>query len=290
MPLFSRARVAGAIVSSALLTTVAVPGSAVADTASAPDYVNMGDSFSAGSGILPLAPGMSPLCAQSAKNWAHVIAATKGYRLKDVSCGGASTTHYTLPQYPGVPAQVDALSSATKLVTMSIGGNDNNTFISAIIACGAAGVLSGGTGSPCETAFGDSFAHTVRAKTYPNLVKALTAVKKKAPNARVAIGDYLNILPSGAGCFPTIPLASGDLGYVRDLQTTLHDTIKRAADATDTTFVDYSEISEGHDACQPAGTRWVEPVVPSGTLGPVHPNAEGERQMAQHTLETLGLS
>ncbi|MDT8909986.1 SGNH/GDSL hydrolase family protein [Amycolatopsis sp. PS_44_ISF1] len=272
-----------AAAAAALLTAGATAGSA------APlNYVNLGDSYSAGSGILPVAPGISLTCLQSARNWAHVIAETRGYHLRDVSCGGAATQDFTRSQSPVVPAQADALSPATGLVTMTIGGNDNNTFGSALLSCGAAAISTGGQGNPCQAAYGDSFADTVRTKTYPNLVSALTTVKEKAPNARIAIGDYLGILPDGPGCFPVLPIASGDVAYLRDLQATLDDAIERAADATGATFVDFSGIARGHDACRPVGTRWVEPVIPVGSLAPVHPNAEGERQMALHTLEVLG--
>ena len=67
------------------------------------EYVNMGDSYSAASGVLPPAPGAPPQCLQSARNWGHVLADRWGYDLTDVSCGAAETRHYTEAQYPGVP-------------------------------------------------------------------------------------------------------------------------------------------------------------------------------------------
>ncbi|GAA1666870.1 SGNH/GDSL hydrolase family protein [Fodinicola feengrottensis] len=257
-------------------------------TSAAPlNYVNMGDSYSAGSGVLPLASGITPLCAQSSRNWAHDLATTAGFRLTDVSCGGAQTSHYTNAQYPGTPPQLDALSSATQLVTMTIGGNDENTFISAIVACGSAGVLTGGQGSPCKNAYGDMFANTINNKVYPNIVKALQAVKTKAPNARVLIAGYLSILPPTNGCFPSIPIATGDVPYLGGIQATLNGAVKRAAAATGATYVDLTAISQGHDACQPTKNRWVEPLFGANGLSIVHPNATGEQAMAQQTLATL---
>jgi hypothetical protein len=40
----------------------------------------------------------------------------------------------------------------------------------------------------------------------------------------------------------------------------------------------------GHDFCQPTGVKWVEGLVPTSPAAPVHPNALGERAMAQQVL------
>jgi hypothetical protein len=106
------------------------------------NYVNMGDSYSAGSGILPPALGSDLRCARSSRSWAHDIARTHDYRLTDVSCGGATTADYTGSQYPGVRPQLDALSPATQLVTMTIGGNDNGVFAGVLADCGTAAALT----------------------------------------------------------------------------------------------------------------------------------------------------
>ncbi|MBW1596691.1 SGNH/GDSL hydrolase family protein [Streptomyces sp. JJ38] len=289
MPHVRRPRRAGLLAAAALgLAALTVPNAASA-TPPPVDYVNLGDSFSAGSGILPLAEGSNPLCTQAAANYAHTLAEEHGYALTDVSCGGAQTSHFTSSQFPGVAPQADALSEETDLVTMTIGGNDNNTFISAVLACGSAGLLTFGHGSPCQNIYGDSFEEAVRTSTYANVVGALKTVKEKAPNARVAISGYPWLLPPTGGCFPFMPIARGDVPYLRDLQTTLNDAVERAAEATGAVYVDQSAASEGHDACQPLGTRWIEPAFGSLNYVPVHPNALGERGMAEQFAATLNL-
>ena len=252
-------------------------------------YVNMGDSYSAGSGVLPLAAGSNPSCTRSQLNWGHDLAAAHGYQLTDVSCGGAQTKDYYSPQFPGVPPQLDALSRSTQLVTMTIGGNDSNVFVNSVAACGAAGARTAGQGSPCKDMYGDSFRTTIRASTYPNLLRALSAVRAKAPKARVAISGYLQILPPTTGCYPIMPVAVGDVPYLNDIQATLNDAVRRAAAQTGVTYLDVSGISAGHDACAPIGTRWVEPVVGSTNYVPVHPNALGEQAMADRATAVLGL-
>jgi lysophospholipase L1-like esterase len=252
-------------------------------------YVALGDSYSAASGVLPPDPEARPWCLRSTSNYPHLIAAATGAELTDVTCGGADTSDYFTPQYQDVPPQLDALQADTELVTMTIGGNDSGVFINSIVQCGAAGASTLGQGSPCKDRYGSSFEDTIRTTTYPSLVKALQAVQAAAPAARVAILSYPWILPTSVGCFDKMPVAEGDVPYLRSLQTTLNDAVRRAAEATGATYVDMNQVSEGHDACQPLGVRWIEPVFQGTNPVIVHPNALGEQAMAEQAMAVLGL-
>lgn len=250
-------------------------------------YVALGDSYSAASGVLPVDVG-APQCLRSTRNYPRVMAAELGAALTDVSCGGADTADFSAEQYPGTAPQLDALSPSTELVTMTIGGNDSGVFTGAILSCLVAGVPALGQGDPCQRQYGTSFEDTVRTTTYPALVAALTAVHERAPQARVAILGYPWIVPETRGCFPQMPVARGDVPYLRSLQATLNDAVARAAAATGTLYVDLGAASNGRDACQPLGTRWVEPVLLGTNPVVVHPNARGEAGMAARALEELG--
>lgn len=252
-------------------------------------YVALGDSYSAASGVLPPDPTAPPQCLRSTANYPHVIAAATGAQLTDVTCGGADTGDYFAEQYPGVAPQLDALSRDTQLVTMTIGGNDSGVFINSIIQCGAAGLSTLGQGSPCKDRYGSSFEDTIRNVTYPSLVTTLRAVRAEAPRAKVAILGYPWILPRTGGCFDRMPVAEGDVPYLRSLQTTLNDAVRRAAAATGVTYVDMNRVSEGHDACAPIGVRWIEPVLQGTNAVVVHPNALGEREMAAQAMRVLRL-
>jgi hypothetical protein len=253
-------------------------------------YVAMGDSYSAASGNLPPDLSAALVCLRSTVNYPHVIASQLRVQLSDVTCGAAETGHYFTAQYQGIVGpQLDAVHADTQLVTMTIGGNDSGVFIDSIIDCGTAGLSTLGTGSPCKDRYGSSFENTIRTTTYPSLVKALKAVRAKAPRARVAILGYPWIMPATGGCFPQMPVAAGDVPYLRHLQATLNDAIRRAAAAAGATYVDLNTISNGHDACQAIGVRWVEPVLFGTNPVIVHPNALGESQMARQTLKTLHL-
>ncbi len=254
-----------------------------------PRYVAMGDSYSAASGVLPPDPAADPRCARSLLNYPKLIAEATGAALTDVTCGAAETKDYWTSQYDGVAPQLEALTKRTQLVTMTIGGNDSGVFIDSIVQCGAAGASTLGQGSPCRDQYGSSFEDTIRDTTYPSLVKALTKVHRRAPRAEVAIIGYPWILPKEVGCFDKMPVAEGDVPYLRSLQRTLNDAVRRAAVATDSTYVNLNRVSDGHDACQPIGTRWVEPVLQGTNPVVVHPNALGEKRMAKRTLKVLGL-
>jgi lysophospholipase L1-like esterase len=262
----------------------------VAQAATSPlRYVALGDSYSAASGVLPPDLSAPPQCLRSVLNYPHVIAGTTGAQLTDVTCGAAETSDFFTSQSPGVAPQLDAVQKDTQLVTMTIGGNDSGVFINTVLSCGTAGLSTLGQGSPCKDRYGSSFEDTIRTTTYPSLVQSLKAVRAKAPKAKVAILGYPWIMPASVGCFDKMPIAQGDVPYVRGIQATLNDAVRRAAAATGARYVNLNAVSNGHDACQPIGVRWVEPVLQGTNPVIVHPNALGESEMAAQTMTVLGL-
>lgn len=86
-----------------------------------------------------------------------------------------------------------------------------------------------------------------------------------------------------------MPVAEGDVSYLRELQTHLNKTVQRAAAETGATYVDMAAASEGRDACAPHGTRWMEPMLFGTNFVPVHPNALGEKGMAEQAIGALNL-
>jgi lysophospholipase L1-like esterase len=276
------------VIVSAILALAVIAQAAQA--ASAPlRYVALGDSFSAASGVLPPDLFAPPQCLRSVANYPHVIARTTGATLTDVTCGGADTNDFSTSQYSGVPPQLEALRADTQLVTMTIGGNDSGVFIDTVVACGTAGLSTLGQGSPCRDRYGSSFEDTINTTTYPALVNALEAVQARAPGATVAILGYPWVMPASGGCFHKMPVAHGDVPYVRGIQATLNDAVRRAATETGVTYVDLNAVSNGHDACQPIGVRWIEPVLFGTNPVVVHPNALGEAEMAAQAMSVLGL-
>ena len=99
---------------------------------------------------------------------------------------------------------------------MTIGGNDNNTFIGAIVECGAAGLSTLGQGSPCQDQYGGSFDRRHPAEDLPGPGEvAAGRAERGAARDRVAILGYPWILPRTGGCFDKMPVATGDVPYLR---------------------------------------------------------------------------
>lgn len=264
-------------------------GSAASGSARPDDtrtLANLGDSFSAAVGVQPLVEASYFLCMRSARNFAHLLAARETYRLDDVSCGGADTSDFFDAQYDGVPPQIDAVSADTDVVTVMIGGNDSSVYTRAIGTCSDVAATDP-TGSPCRDAHGDEYVDIIRDRTYPSLRRALSAVREKAPDARVVAVGYPWILPEQTGCYPTMRVATGDVPYLHDLQAELNDAIRRAARVTGVTFVDMSSVSQGHDACAPVGQRWIEPQTGANGAAPVHPNELGQQAIADQVAAVL---
>lgn len=108
-----------------LLATASGPG-LTQNTAPPPagaTYVAIGSSFAAGPGITVPADAPPDRCARSADNYAHQIARRHDLRLLDVSCSGATTAH-VLGEWNTLAPQLDAVGAETRLVTVTIGGND----------------------------------------------------------------------------------------------------------------------------------------------------------------------
>ncbi|UJA20860.1 SGNH/GDSL hydrolase family protein [Thermoleophilia bacterium SCSIO 60948] len=276
----------------ALVAIVALAPATQATTPQKPlRYVALGDSYSAASGVLPVDPEAPPNCLRSTLNYPHVIAEKIGANLTDVTCGGAATRDYFKPQYDNVEPQLKALTKRTRLVTMTIGGNDGGVFVDTIVNCGTAAntAVPPGSGNPCEQQYGNEFERKIKRDTFPAIVRALKAVHRKAPRARVAILGYPRILPAKVGCYPQMPVARGDVPYLNGIQSTLNDAVRRAAKRTGTRYVNFNRVSRGHDACKGIGERWIEPVLFTTNPVIVHPNELGERRMAQRTIRVLKL-
>ena len=218
-----------------------------------------------------------------------MIAAASGAQLKDVTCGAAETSDFFESQYPGVAAQLDAVKQDTQLVTMTIGGNDSGVFINTILSAAPQVSRRSVRAAPARTATGLRSKTRSTPRHIPSLVNSLEAVRAKAPAARIAILGYPWIMPASGGRFDKMPVAKGDVPYVRGIQATLNDAVRRAAAATGTTYVNLDAASNGHDACQPLGVRWVEPVLQGTNPVIVHPNALGESEMAAQTMTVLGI-
>jgi hypothetical protein len=270
-----------AIVASAVLVGCDDEDPRAADDAV--DYVALGDSFTATG--LPVAEGE---CKRSTQNYPHLIAeADPEIRLVDVSCGGASTADMRHSQeFRGSvqPPQFDALDRTVDLVTVSLGGNDYDVYWNYLYRCVQLAATDP-DGHPCRTADGGRIAGRM-GSIRDNLTAVLEEVAERAPEARVIVVGYPRLLPDSGSCPRRVPVAKGDVDYVRDMHALLVRAQRDAAKAAGAEFVDVYTPSKGHDIC--SADPWVNDVTdgPRGSYN-FHPMPAHQRAVAELVLQML---
>jgi lysophospholipase L1-like esterase len=282
-------RIIAALASVGLAAVLGISTSASASAATTvASYVALGDSYSAES-LVPVQVNL--ICTRSDRNYPSLVAAAiHPGTVTDVTCGGADTTDMTGKQFGFVPPQFNALKPDTSLVTIGIGGNDDSLFVGALLRCGLMDLLRP-FGSACKDYYNsggtDRLAAEVRS-IGPNIDGVLKGIKTRSPNATVLLVGYPDQMPDdGSNCWPLVPISSGDAPYLRDIEKLLNSVMAEQAAAEGVTFVDTYTSSIGHDMCKPAGTRWLEGIIPTSPAAPVHPNELGARNQARQVLAAL---
>ncbi len=260
-----------------------------AQAQAAPRYAGLGDSFAAG----PLIPvQLRPFgCQKSSNNYAQIVQRRKGFaEFRDASCSGARTDHMTQPQNvsPGPnPPQFSALSGETVAVTVTIGGNDIG-FSGIAETCFTPTPRAD---SPCKdfyTAGGQDEISRRIAEAGTKVDAVLDGIRARSPQATTFVVNYSALFPhEGPGCYPQMPVADGDVAYLRAKQEELNAMLATQAAANGARLVDVYAASVGHDACAPPLIRWVEPYAPANAAAPLHPNLIGMDAMARLVMAEM---
>ncbi|TCL80991.1 GDSL-like lipase/acylhydrolase family protein [Curtobacterium sp. PhB128] len=275
------------------------------------EYVALGDSYSAGYGLGDRTGLPTNACVQSARDYPHRLAAQFGLTLTDVTCAGATSDDVTTGhQFKGVPPQIESLSDRTRLVTLTIGGNDADLFGTAAscLAISANGPVFSGRDAPsCESTLVqdgvDQLAVKIQSRVALGIADTLGAVQRAAPNAVVVFLGYPAIFPHAedtpakgcfrsaldlgtlAGSFPsdTYPFTDTDVEYLHGVQDELNEVSRSAAAAAGVRFVDVFASTQDHSPCA-ASERYVAGVTLTGSgdlrkidlkAGALHPNERG---------------
>ncbi len=249
-------------------------------------YVAMGSSFAAGPGLPSRVPG-SPLPAgRSTSNYAHLVARALGLNLHDVTFSGATTGDLLRPSAAGQPAQLDAVSPDTALVTITAGGNDVG-FAPRLTLASLPWPLHTLPRVRARVAeFGDTRATDERfAQLERNLAAIARRLRDRAPACRVLAVDYLTILPP-EGHDPGAPPPADIAAWGRVIAARLAATTRAATDAADWGHVPASAASADHHAWSAA--PWARRFHLSLRGGaPYHPNAAGMAAVAELVVAAL---
>ncbi len=223
--------------------------------ASAPDrYVALGDSYSSGTGTN--AYGLSPSCQRSRHAYPALVAKRRSnLKLVFAACAGATTDDVLLDQ-------VSQLDEATRLVTITIGGNDVG-FAQVL------GVCVRLSPSTCDKAI-DRARASIRKRLPAKLDAVYAQISRRAPQARVIVLGYPRLFTgSRCGSIPSAQVVRLNRGA--DL---LRDTVRRRVKAAGErfSFSDAIAAFDRHRVC--AAAEWI-----NGLVTPIgdsfHPNRAG---------------
>lgn len=255
-------------------------------------YVALGDSYTAAP-LVPNHAGTPAGCARSDQNYPSLVAGELHVgAFHDVSCSAARTTAMTAAQtvpFGANPPQLDALAAATTLVTVGIGGDDVG-LIGVASTCIELGAKAP-TGTACRDRFapnGDDHIVAKIADTAPKIAAVIQGIRARAPNARIVVVGYPDVLPpSGDGCYSDMSLSPDDLRYLDGLLVKTNEMLAATSAGNGADFADTYVDSVGHDVCMPSGKKWFEGPHPTSPAMVLHPNALGERGMAFSVLRLV---
>jgi hypothetical protein len=192
------------------------------------------------------------------------------------------------------PPQIDAITRDTKLVTVTVGGNDTS-YIASLVEYGctdttaepAAGVW---TQLACTSAPVDQDAIDRQLDALPaQLTQLFGQIRDLAPDARVLLVTYPQVLPITGSTCPQIALSPEHAALGRTVGARLELALVRAAAQSDVRLVDLYVPSTLHTACsrQPWVTGWDwGGFPPTGTVA-FHPTPSGMTAAAQRIIATL---
>lgn len=269
------------------------PGSAPSSTSSGPDqgagvdsYVALGDSYT----TAPYVPvtDLAGGCLRSTGNYPALLADQLGAELTDVSCSGADTEDLTGRQAVAggrgsVPPQLDAVRRDTDLVTVGIGGNDEQLFGTLVQQC--LGPDFGPTARCAELERSSGEVREVIARTGRRVTGVLRQVQRAAPDAQVVLVGYPRLVDPERGC-AAFPLGAAELPRLSELERLLATTLRSAADRAGTGFADLYAASVGHEIC--SADPWVNGTRtdPQRALA-FHPFAVEQEAAATRVLRVL---
>jgi hypothetical protein len=268
----------------------------VLSVSGSPAYVALGDSYSSGEGDGAYLAGSDTAtdhCHRSSNAYPELADQdAKLGSLDFVSCSGAITDDFfDANEGNNEPPQSQALTSGTKYVTLTFGGNDLG-FGEVLQQCiyGKYGPITvyGKEGCSKDKSLtktvadrlgalaGRGAAKTPNGVTIHSIASILKRIHVLAPNAKIYLADYPLLFGSkfsgacgvGTVLAENIPVignvtialkvAKEDAGWLNSVGSSLADVLKAAAAANGATFVDAEPDFRTHVFCDTAAS-WITP-------------------------------
>jgi lysophospholipase L1-like esterase len=237
-----------------LAVCVALAAAAARAASGATIYAALGDSYSSGVGTGSYT--LDSACKRSVYAYPYLWTQRHaGTTLSFVACSGAKTSDL-------LANQIQAVTTATDLVTMTIGGNDIG-FANLIYQC---------TLSDCSSAL-DSTRTSLETTLGSKLDAVFTTVKSHAaPGATIVVLGYPRIF-SGAGCFSTLGISSTEETKANQLSDALDAVLATHAQKDGVTYQSAIGAFLGHAVC--SSSAWINGLNLFNTTESYHPNKAG---------------
>ena len=254
-------------------------------------YAALGDSYAAGPAF-PTKRARLP-GASIKHSYPFLVAQRLRLELTDMSCSSATIADLSAAQPTGHginPAQLSALSSATALVTLGIGGNDvawasivtrwteldlipvTDPGRKHVGSHAVRGLLLARRHGPDPAADPDGF-RAAGQNSQPDQVAcpACPRLRCRLPRPAALLGQRVREHARHDNWRHRLPQQRGTAAQWR---------VAASSPGRGDGYVDTYGPSEGHDACAAPASRWIEPLIPDAAAAPLHPNAVGEQGMA----------
>ncbi|GAA1871111.1 hypothetical protein GCM10009751_32830 [Myceligenerans crystallogenes] len=249
-------RLAAALAALSLATFSLVTTQATPSYAAGESYVALGDSYSSGTGTRTyINDGTS--CLRSTYAYPSLTAAARNYSLNFRACSGAKVADVT-------NTQLGALTSTTKYVTISVGGNDAG-FSDVLTECALPSWADDCAGAV-------NAARSFVSNTLPGRLNTLyAAIRSKAPNAKVVVVGYPKLF-NGEDCNLVTFFSPSDETALNNAVVLINSVTQTAASAKGFTFVNPVTRFTGHAVCD--STEWINGFS-DPTRESYHPNRLG---------------
>jgi lysophospholipase L1-like esterase len=220
-------------------------------------YVALDDSYAAGFGAAPADP--NDPCQQSDYGYPALLDSQKRIELGpdgNATCKGAKTSDV-------LTTQLSALNRDTRLVTLTVGGNDLDVSGLATVCIAA----------PANCQAQIDFRLTQLLPTLgDNLIRLYAEVAKVAPGARIVVTGYPHLFEPAPGS-PNADIIAAINAATDELNATIEQAVTVTKDAdVNIRYVDVTADFAGHGIRVPdTGTSFIN----AGGTAAFHPNADG---------------
>ena len=218
-----------------------------------PTAIATGSSFAVGSGIPDQLPGTT--CGRSDANYSSLVAEQLDLTLVDVSCGGASAAQLLTESQGAYPPQIQALTPDTRLVTITVGGNDLG-YVPTANVC-----VLGDARCTVDQAVLDQNA----AELVTDLGRLFDQIRATAPDARIVFVTYPRMVYDQE-C-EALGFDPAEAAVTTQVQTTLQQAFIDATDGRDDVLViDPYSATGDHGPCAAPDQSWITgKAPPTGT-------------------------